>query len=128
MTVIIVCGILSTDLDPCVPTTPCQNGGTCTTTEPGQFECQCVEGYEGDSCELMVTNECEPNPCQNGGTCTVRLYYTCCISGFIYTNIIHRITSKTLSVSVWRDTREIVVGMKQTSVTLAPVRMEEHAL
>ena len=95
-------------------------------TGPDQIECQCVEGYEGDSCELM-TDECEPNPCQNGGTCTVRLYYTCCIS-LIYTNIIHRITSEASSVSVWRDTREILVGMKQMSVTLTPVRMEEHAL
>ena len=42
------------------------------TTGPDQFECQCVEGYEGDRCELMVTDECDPDPCQNGGTCTVR--------------------------------------------------------
>ena len=43
-------------------------------------------------------------------------------------NIIHRIASKALSVSVWWDMREIVVQMKQMSVTLTPVRMEEHAL
>ena len=33
-----------------------------------------MEGYEGDRCELMVTDECDPDPCQNGGTCTVRQY------------------------------------------------------
>ena len=44
------------------------------TPGPDQFECQCVEGYEGDRCELMVTDECDPDPCQNGGTCTVRHY------------------------------------------------------
>ena len=73
MTVIIACGIFSTDLNPCVPTTPCQNGGTCMTTGPDQFECQCVEGYEGVNCELVVTDECDPNPCLNGAACSVRL-------------------------------------------------------
>ena len=36
-----------------------------------------MEGYEGDRCELMVTDECDPDPCQNGGTCIVR--HSCCI-------------------------------------------------
>ena len=67
--------IFSTDEDPCAHTTPCQNGGTCMTTGPDHFECQCVEGYEGDRCELIVTDECDPDPCQNRGTCTVRHSY-----------------------------------------------------
>ena len=51
------------------------------TTGPDQFECQCVEGYEGDRCELMVTDECDPDPCQNGGTCTVRHSWCFCMYG-----------------------------------------------
>ena len=58
------------DLDPCAHTMPCQNGGTCTTPGPDQFECQCVEGYEGVNCE-DETDECNPNPCLNEGTCIV---------------------------------------------------------
>ena len=37
------------------------------------FECECVEGYEGDTCG-DETDECDPNPCQNGGTCNVSCY------------------------------------------------------
>ena len=53
----------------------------CTGNSMG-LDCSiCVEGYEGDRCELMVTDECDPDPCQNGGNCTVRhSVYICCIS------------------------------------------------
>ena len=40
--------------------------------EVNSFSCSCVEGYEGDSCEIN-TNECDPFPCENGGTCEVAI-------------------------------------------------------
>ena len=32
------------------------------------FNCSCLEGYEGDRCEIK-TNDCYPDPCENGGIC-----------------------------------------------------------
>eukprot|EP01048_Picozoa_sp_COSAG05_P023648 COSAG05_NODE_5212_length_1235_cov_1.361796_1_plen_336_part_10 len=32
------------------------------------FDCACLNGFSGDSCEIDE-NECNTNPCQNGGTC-----------------------------------------------------------
>ena len=37
------------------------------------FSCDCVDGYEGDRCEVNH-NDCLPNPCENGGGCQVSLY------------------------------------------------------
>ena len=37
----------------CAPN-PCQNNGTCSNTFPG-FECMCVVGYTGTTCEVCVT-------------------------------------------------------------------------
>ena len=82
------------------------------TTEPDQFECQCVEGYEGDRCELMVTDECDPDPCQNGGTCTVRHSVYMLMKNHALIISLFRTSSKTLSASVGRGTREICVRMK----------------
>lgn len=31
---------------------PCQNGGTCESTEEGGFECVCEEGWTGDVCDV----------------------------------------------------------------------------
>ena len=62
-----------TDLYPCQRQPPCQNGATCINNGLGDYLCQCLDGYEGDTCETE-TIECYPNPCQNGGTCTVWHY------------------------------------------------------
>ena len=34
------------------------------------FRCLCIDGYEGDNCEINI-NDCDPDPCENGGTCQV---------------------------------------------------------
>ena len=53
---ITVCN-LSTALDPCSPS-PCQNGGSCVSTgPPSQYSCQCVEGFEGDSCDEPLSDD-----------------------------------------------------------------------
>ena len=49
---------------------PCENGGECTSLAGGGFSCQCLEGFEGLTCETDV-DECEirSDVCLNGGTC-----------------------------------------------------------
>ncbi|XP_050730772.1 protein crumbs-like isoform X2 [Eriocheir sinensis] len=61
---------------------PCLNGATClersnltlydlgvfdnfTYEEAGGFECECVPGFEGETCEVNI-DECESAPCQKG--------------------------------------------------------------
>lgn len=43
-----VCDV--TEINPC-DESPCKNGGHCEHTGPGQYECQCPEGYTGTNCE-----------------------------------------------------------------------------
>ena len=102
------------------------------TTGPDQFECQCVEGYEGNRCELMVTDECDPDPCQNGGTCTVRrsvflllqLNSHACISFYFQDLFLDYFECQCVAGVRGEDT---VVWMNQTSVNQILVRMEGHA-
>lgn len=47
---------------------PCHNGGTCTSLPGGDFKCLCPKGYQGRICADDV-EECRMNPCQHGGTC-----------------------------------------------------------
>lgn len=47
---------------------PCQNGGTCTSLPGGQFKCHCPKGFTGKTCSEDV-EECQTNPCRHGGTC-----------------------------------------------------------
>ena len=42
-----------TDIDECVSSSPCQNGGTCNNTE-GSFTCTCPMGYTGDVCDMDI--------------------------------------------------------------------------
>lgn len=59
----------------------CQNGATCANTEGG-YSCICVNGYEGQNCEVN-RDDCNPQPCLNGGTCHDRVgsYYCECPPG-----------------------------------------------
>ncbi|KAI9556627.1 hypothetical protein GHT06_016417 [Daphnia sinensis] len=56
--------------DPCV-LTPCQNGATCRNFVNGTYECQCLEGFEGENCIVPVGPAClHEEPCLNNGTCS----------------------------------------------------------
>lgn len=61
---------------------PCANGATCREVTDGFF-CECVVGYEGDTCEVN-TDDCADDPCFNGGTCNDAVDgYTCaCAAGY----------------------------------------------
>ncbi|XP_071951750.1 scavenger receptor cysteine-rich type 1 protein M130-like [Antedon mediterranea] len=61
---------------------PCQHGGTCHDWI-NSYKCDCVQGYDGESCETNI-DECQPQPCFNGGTCTDDVNaFTChCPDGF----------------------------------------------
>lgn len=47
---------------------PCRNGGTCSTLRNGKYECICPKGFKGATCTEDV-EECQTNPCRHGGTC-----------------------------------------------------------
>ena len=73
------------DINECVPTSPCQNGGTCNNFDGG-FNCVCLRGVTGTLCEGNASiSLCAPdNPCMNGGTCaSTPGSYTCsCMPGY----------------------------------------------
>uniref|UniRef100_A0A3Q3BEX5 Delta-like protein n=1 Tax=Kryptolebias marmoratus TaxID=37003 RepID=A0A3Q3BEX5_KRYMA len=45
------------DLNYCGTHQPCKNGGTCTNTEPNEYQCECQEGFRGRNCDI---GECCP--------------------------------------------------------------------
>jgi Notch-like protein len=55
--------------DPCDPN-PCQNEGFCLALDGGGFQCDCLEDFSGEFCEVSA-DPCDPSPCQNGGECSV---------------------------------------------------------
>ncbi|XP_077467659.1 uncharacterized protein LOC144083566 isoform X1 [Stigmatopora argus] len=56
------------DLNYCGTHQPCLNGGTCTNTEPNEYQCECQEGFRGRNCDI-VEHACLSSPCENGATC-----------------------------------------------------------
>lgn len=52
--------------------------GFCIEQQGGDYQCICLNGYEGERCERLVSAErlvrntkpCDGMPCQNGGTCS----------------------------------------------------------
>uniref|UniRef100_A0A3B5AD08 Delta-like protein n=1 Tax=Stegastes partitus TaxID=144197 RepID=A0A3B5AD08_9TELE len=56
------------DLNYCGTHQPCKNGGTCTNTEPNEYQCECQEGFRGRNCDIVV-RQCDRSPCGRGATC-----------------------------------------------------------
>ncbi|XP_041653857.1 protein jagged-1b isoform X2 [Cheilinus undulatus] len=56
------------DLNYCGTHQPCKNGGTCTNTEPNEYQCECQEGFKGRNCNIAV-RQCDRSPCGRGATC-----------------------------------------------------------
>lgn len=92
------------DYTPCTASSPCHNGGECTsyvqtlgttTTVDSlpviflsvdydwRFKCVCKPGYIGEKCEISEKG-CNSKPCQNGATCVDKDFsYECqCAAGF----------------------------------------------
>ena len=54
-------GETCSEFDPCDPS-PCENDGVCMTFD-SVFECYCVNGYHGKTCDI---DACQPSPCGDG--------------------------------------------------------------
>ncbi|XP_075227942.1 cell polarity complex component crumbs isoform X2 [Lycorma delicatula] len=66
---------------------PCLNGGTCNSHPKDGFNCSCLPGFTGLTCQNNI-DECISSPCQNGGLCIDGINgYTCnCTEDFSGTN------------------------------------------
>ncbi|CAL8257467.1 unnamed protein product [Lota lota] len=64
--------------------TPCQNGGTCYQSTPGEPGCVCAPGLTGHFCEVNM-DDCDAKPCGVLSICQQDLEgYSCfCAPGFI---------------------------------------------
>ncbi|KAH7701759.1 Fibropellin-1 [Aphelenchoides avenae] len=68
--------------------TPCNHGGICRETNTTQlgYECDCLDIWTGESCELFDACGDGQNPCENNSTCTILgpdNDYSCnCTAGF----------------------------------------------
>ena len=55
------------DIDECA-STPCANGGKCSTPVVGKYMCTCLGGFQGVNCAVNI-DECASTPCKNGAVC-----------------------------------------------------------
>ena len=44
-------------VDPCIPN-PCQNGGSCSLTDEGIYECSCPISHRGPDCTQCTVPNC----------------------------------------------------------------------
>ncbi|KAL9960826.1 hypothetical protein ACROYT_G034331 [Oculina patagonica] len=71
--------------DACL-SSPCKNGGTCSSGYTKTFTCTCPSGYTGDTCDpIPDPDPCSSNPCENGGTCSSDSGSFTCFCPFPYT-------------------------------------------
>ncbi|KAI1897143.1 hypothetical protein AGOR_G00080150 [Albula goreensis] len=57
------------DTSPC-DRRPCLNGGSCLSSAEYEYQCVCLDGFEGERCEV-VKDVCQTDiECQNGGRCS----------------------------------------------------------
>uniref|UniRef100_A0A3Q3GYT2 Delta-like protein n=1 Tax=Kryptolebias marmoratus TaxID=37003 RepID=A0A3Q3GYT2_KRYMA len=68
------------DLNYCGTHQPCKNGGTCTNTEPNEYQCECQEGFRGRNCD--IGEQCDRSPCGRGATCQESGSRCSCPPGF----------------------------------------------
>jgi hypothetical protein len=72
-----------TDVNECA-TSPCLNGGTCEDLV-GRYSCLCVDGWEGEQCQLNP-DDCfsVTEPCKNGARCMDRVggFKCACLLGW----------------------------------------------
>lgn len=64
------------------PLGPCINAMACNNT-PGGFQCQCQEGWGGQTCAKNL-DDCAMGQCRHGGTCIdlVNDYHCACSPGY----------------------------------------------
>ena len=68
----------------------CLHGATCETVSATRFQCHCVGGHFGDTCEHF--NPCFLDPCRNSGVCrnlTESQYECTCTHGYFGKNCTH---------------------------------------
>ncbi|XP_071439306.1 uncharacterized protein uif isoform X2 [Hetaerina americana] len=57
-------------INPCTANgNPCANGASCVALQQGRFKCECLNGWEGQRCEIN-TDDCAEKPCLLGANCT----------------------------------------------------------
>lgn len=112
---------------PCA-TYPCRNGGECTADAGAAagFACQCLAGYEGDTCEEFV-DECASSPCLNGGSCMeteeVNAFYCACALNYRGDVCQHLTGSVGVSISA---SRAVAVDEVRSAISTMLSRPEEH--
>ncbi|KAG9353052.1 hypothetical protein JZ751_017628 [Albula glossodonta] len=67
------------DSSPC-QRRPCQHGGTCLSRSEYEYQCLCLEGFEGERCEVVKDTCQRKAQCLNGGSCTN--HHCVCAAGY----------------------------------------------
>ena len=56
---------------------PCQNGGTCFSSNNINFQCTCPTGFTGQICDTRFIDpydKCASGPCRNGAACQMNSF------------------------------------------------------
>ena len=82
VTYILTAAILGCD------SSPCANGGSCTSMGAFNFTCQCAVGYTGSTCEVNI-DDCVFATCPSNSMCVpdgVNSFMCTCLPGFENSN------------------------------------------